>query len=945
MRGIVKFALRHTVRIAAIFTMLILLSVYGLFHVPVGLFPEVTYPEVQITYFYRAQNPEFIAQRFTPYIEGTIWSMEGVKSVESITTDKHLSIDVSLKYGEDVERFIIKVSDVLKDLKLPEYFTGPFVREAVKKTSDFEFYVKSLQSDTKDSILSLLRSLDGVKKIEVNGDGDTTINLVPRLFTLLDLDIARGELRKQISSYYMHHTFPLICGTLTELMVKPSECESLKLRNISFRNIFNIEREKRGGIFLCDGSPVILFRVYFKEKQNKLSLSKRVKRVLLDFQRMSGSEIVITYDIGEMIKKTYLKLLVSFSLGILALFLLLFLFERKTKDSIVAILTSILSAVVTLSTLFVLGLEVNMLTLSGLVFGLGLFVDSAIVFFEEFSHNLFKMNRIRALFLTASSIFSPLFSSTLTSLIVFVPFLYASTDIRIRYREFVIALSLALFASLLVIFLLLPPFLFSSKKHVRVKNAAESPLLFVYRRTIDYLTQKAGFVMVFYVLIVGTAPFVFKKLDKGHIFTLEKADINTITIAITPSYGSVKPEILEDKVVVPIITAINKFKKTLSQKYSIYTFSSITWSKATIEIKFNKMAKERGIVEKLRAYLETFLLNFGGVNIIMRGGAMEDFIVREGNMNPFMLTLSLYGYSYKRLLGLSEEVARRLKSRYFPYTVPNFYYVEGVPVYVLDLPLYYTKTYSRLKELSGKTWIEEDIILDEPTLEFYEAMSRFMGLERKEAERSIRRDNRYFKVLVGFAYRGPKDSLKSLINSFKKQNPLPFGFYYDLPQKTENAEHLRYFVPALFFSITLIVLLITAMFNGLKPTFLVLLTIPFTLSGIFLFFRVSHVVFNINAVLATLITLGIAVNDSIFLVKKALHTQEIHEAAVARARSIVYTSLTTIVTALPFLFLYPTTNMWHTFAYSIIGGITFSTFYALFILPGFIKLFSLKSYK
>ena len=942
---IAKFALRHSTRTLSIVIMVIILSLYGIFHIPVGLYPQFSYPEVNVSYIYSSQDPELIARRFTPYIEGFIWSLNGVNAVKSITSCHSINIHVTLKHGINPERFAIKVIDALKNAKLPEFFNGPFITGIKQnKQCDFEFYVKGPDRELlKDSLLVAIKSIDGVKKIEVFGETTERILLIPNLFAMKSTRITHADVANSLSPLFENLMLPFGNNILFELEVAHTPPSFIKIKGIPLNDLFTIKTQNSENIFLTDGISSLLFRVYYNQKTNKIHISTKIKQTLKEIEKKRGRIFSITYDVGKENKKAFKKLLYSFISGTTFLFLILFLFERNFFVSVIAIFIAILSSLIALSVFFTAQIEVNIITLSGLVFGLGLLVDTAIVFFEEFYENSLKMNKIKAIFTTSATIFSPLIASTMTSLVVFIPFLYASQDIRLRYKTFLIALGIALLSSLLVTYLLLPPFFLL----IRIKNKSKGVLekaIFFYRKLISYLTRRPTISLFVYVLVAVSGTIIFTRLNKGEVFTFTKDNNNLITINISMPSGGIDPEILNEQIVLPVVKEINRYKSLASSYDKIHSFAEITHTGARIEVRINDASKHTSTISELRMFLERYLANFGGVNIVMHGGATEDFINAEGNVKPFMLTLPVYGYNYDKLLNITQKIAEQLKKESdFAYVINNFYYTPSVSAYYLNTDFTHMPAILDLYGMSHEAMFGyykgKQVLKEKPMPDYYELISSGFLLDKKSTKRSIMRNNRYFMVNVGFVYQGPPNSLQRRLRAFKKTHPLPTGFYYTPTEAVKKDAYMRDFLLALYVTIVIIILIITAMFNRIRPSFVVFLSIPFTLSGIFFSFYLSHTAFDINAILATLITLGIAVNDSIFLVKKCQLTKNIPDAAMSRARSILYTSITTITTALPFMVLYQPSEMWYKFAYAIIGGISFSTFYALFLLPAFIRVF------
>ena len=208
-------------------------------------------------------------------------------------------------------------------------------------------------------------------------------------------------------------------------------------------------------------------------------------------------------------------------------------------------------------------------------------------------------------------------------------------------------------------------------------------------------------------------------------------------------------------------------------------------------------------------------------------------------------------------------------------------------------------------------------------------------IDRQMTMPSIIRENQQYKRLVQFEYRGPWKMANRLKENILKTTHLPPGYKvesdtYDFMSEEETQQ--IYFILAI--SLFLVFLVTAGLFESLLHPFLILFTVPLSLSGVFLIFYLTGTNFDRSAYIGVILLGGIVVNDSILLVdhinllkrKGAGIRDAVIKGTSERLRPILMTTFTTIGGLLPLVILSKESgDIWYSLALATIGGLVAST--------------------
>lgn len=206
----------------------------------------------------------------------------------------------------------------------------------------------------------------------------------------------------------------------------------------------------------------------------------------------------------------------------------------------------------------------------------------------------------------------------------------------------------------------------------------------------------------------------------------------------------------------------------------------------------------------------------------------------------------------------------------------------------------------------------------------------------------VRQDQQYLRG-ISFEYRGPWKFGDRLVEGVVKNTQLPPGY------KLERAsffflqeEEKRQIYGVLMLAVLLVYMVTAGLFESFRQPFIIMLTAPLALIGVFLIFYLTNTNFDRSAYIGVILLVGIVVNNAIILLhhinvlrQRGLSVVDaVIQGSVERARPIFMTTATTVLGLLPLvLFVRPDESIWYALALATVGGLVSSTLFVLVVIP------------
>lgn len=489
-----KYSVKKPVTVLMCILIVIVLGVYSLSKQSLALFPNMNLPYVVVVTPYAGASAETVADEVTDVIESQVTSMNNFASVTS-TSSQHYSM-VMIEFNEDtnMDSVMIDLRSKLDNITFPEGVTKPTILQVspdmlpvmtasvsvdYEGLSDDEAFIKATQY-IKDEILERLSRVEGVAEVSTQGAAEIVIQL--------DLDSVKlakyGYTTEQVLELIEEQNQDKLIG----VAVNNGEICMLHLGNSienieEFRNLPLPFKNSNGDVEVVLLSELVKSDSDIKFVNNNSESYSKVngkQTITLSFQMQNGAVITdvtngileeldkissensdFSYSIvssqGEYIELAVGSVIENLIYGALLAIIVLILFLRDYRPTLIVGLSIPISVIATFMCMFFAGINLNMLSMGGLALGVGMLVDNAIVVIE----NIFRLrkegkSKIEAAIEGAKGVGAAITSSTITTIIVFVPILFIGGTVRDVFANMAYTISFSLICSLVISLTMVP---------------------------------------------------------------------------------------------------------------------------------------------------------------------------------------------------------------------------------------------------------------------------------------------------------------------------------------------------------------------------------------------------------------------------------------------------------------------------------------------------------
>jgi len=534
---------------------LTLAGIYTAFQVPISVFPEVNFPRVVIGVDNGVMPVEQMQVTITKPIEDAINSVPGLVTVRSNTSRGSAEISLFFDWNVDMFRTLQLTDAALARISqsLPAtahittnrltFATFPILGYAL--TSDTVPQTRLWEIATYD-LKPPLNRVDGVSTVLVQGGQVPEFHIVPNLarlqaasVTLLELVNAVQESNIIDSPGLYEANHQLILGLVGAQAHSAAELSNLIVKTspggvaIRVGDIATVERSILPvyTAVRSNGKPAVLINITRQPSGNTVAVANGVAAKVAQLQSKlpPGVHMEPFYDQSELVRASILSVRDAILIGLVLACIILFLFLHDWSSSLVAGLVIPVTIAVTILFLWITGQSFNLMTLGGLAAAIGLVIDDAIVVVENIAvHREAGESRIESVRMAIREISRPLFFSTITPVIVFLPLVAVTQVTGSFFRALAVTMTVALLTSLVLALTFTPALSMQLERKVH-HGAPGQPgtrsrrLLEYHHRALEWSFQRPiGLIVVCLVLIAagyfsyrGLGSDLLPEMDEG----------------------------------------------------------------------------------------------------------------------------------------------------------------------------------------------------------------------------------------------------------------------------------------------------------------------------------------------------------------------------------------------------------------------------------------------
>ncbi len=853
-----------------------------------------------------------------------------------------------------------------------------------------------------ENVVPQLERLGGVASVDVTGGVSDEVSITFQQETLAGYGLTLETLQSILAAENISLPSGNVTKGSSEIIVRTiGEFESVEEISqlpvmTADRSIIHLgdlatvvqKQQEQTSISRIDGKPAIGIFISKSSDGNIVDVSDSVQRAIADLsETFPQLQLTVGYDQADYIRMSIASVVESAIMGALLAVIVIFLFLRNIRSTLVIAISIPSSVLFTFALMHAMGMSLNLFTLCSLTLAVGMLVDNSVVVLENiFRTGKLGMNAHNAAIAGSTEVFLPVLASTLTSVVVYLPIALSGGMTGMMFRDFSLTIVAALMASLIMALTVVP--MLCSKLldgSVSEDYIAIGGGRFYRYRLVPYFTKFITYITNQYEKAITYGLEHRKRIIAGclAIFVMSVAligvvgmellpatDEGSLTVTIETPYGTTLEEKdalakeVEDYVMtIPeldhvtasiggttatstdnssssisvMLVPLSERERSTAQivKEIKHQFADVVGADITVEetstvgmmlggtdIQLDIMGNDLDSVEQAANELAVLIADVEGVV-----SAQPD--VEEGNSEVVVRLdrniAAHYGVTaYQLANGLSQALsgvtATELK-------------VDGEEI---DVNLKLSDEYGESVENMKQIMINSSTGVQVP-------VGQIAEFEFGNSPSVINRLNQQNVISVGVDVEGRDlGSVSQEINEIVADYQFPDGTYYESGgMDQEMVESFSSLALALVISILLVYLVLAAQFESIILPVMIMVAIPFAMSGAFLALFLTGVRLSMTAFIGLIMLVGIVVNNSILLVEFIKQNKEsmsrnvaIVQAGILRLRPILMTTLTTVIGMIPLAMgSGEGMELLAPMGISIIGGLTASTLVTLLIIP------------
>jgi HAE1 family hydrophobic/amphiphilic exporter-1 len=532
-------AVRRPVTMVMVLLITIVIGVMSFLRLGLDLMPDIDFPTVTIMTKYPGAGSEDIEKRLSRVLEGAVATVQRVTSVKSYSQEGMSYVLVEFEWGSDLDAAANDLREAigLVEAFLPDGADEPLVVKFSLGAFPVLGYgvagmggdVVALNAYLEDALLPRLERLEGVAqaillggpKREVHIDLDrpaventgVTIDQVVAAIASQNVETPGGALVQDGEEFHVRATGAFeSLRQVEETVVGMGKTGALiRLRDVA--NVRMSVADSRNKNRTSGQDSLILF-INKQSGSNPLDVARRVKKELAAVQKELPKDVVfsVIMDTGHQIEKVADNLVEDGSIGGVLAVAFLYLFLRSWRPTFAIAIVIPVSLLATFVPMYLMGETLNMMTMGGLMLGVGMLVDNAVVIIENVFRHLEKgSDRKTAAAFGAKEMGLAILASTLANVVVFLPLYFGTGLAGELVRGLAAVVFIAQWASLAVAIIIVPTIaslIFSPRDAQRAAHASERFNQFTrrYERVLRWsLVHRKTVGAVTTLIVVGSA--------------------------------------------------------------------------------------------------------------------------------------------------------------------------------------------------------------------------------------------------------------------------------------------------------------------------------------------------------------------------------------------------------------------------------------------------------
>ncbi len=1013
MKGFLELVVKRPVSVFMGMIAVLILGFVSLTKLSVDFLPDMELPYITVRTTYENAGPEEVEKSVTRIIENAVATVSGIKNITSTSKEGESTVFVEFNWKTDLANATADIREAIDSAKnsLPDDAESPTVLKFSTDTMpmmEIAFFgtdnLGALYNLVDNQILNKIEQASGVARAEIRGGLKTemkvdivlnrlhayglNINDIVSLLSSENQNLSGGETYEGVYKYTLR-----TMGEFTDEEDIENTVVALKTNDtpIKLREIGRVYQGYSDDtqIVKINGSPSVSVSVNKESGGNAVNVAKAVQKQLDGLASIlpEGVEYQILFNSADTVNESIRGVLdAAWQGGLFAIIvLMIYLWNIKTV-SVIAISIP-MSIIITFTLMYFMGITLNIISLSGLVLGIGMMVDNSIVVLENiFYYRNEGYGKYSSAINGTSSVALAITASTLTTIAVFLPFLFVEGQTGQLFKDLCITVTVSMIGSLFVALTIVPMLgarlitnkkieafipienFFNEKFHDKIKNVYTKILNYSIKNKLKVFipSLSAAFIIIIFGLIfIGKEGF--PTTDEGQF----KIDI-TMPVGTKSAQTQTFVTRMEKDIEIAMGEDFNRMQSRVESGSD----------ENSAEIRVQLREKSEGRKKSLDEYMEiarnvlssypaqinisavsTTVIGGGGnnnsgqsikieligddldksteianniINAISEVNGIREPRLSRDDSNP---ELKIYvNREIAAKMGINVNTIANIVKTSFAGTTATTMTPSGSDVTDIDVKV-------QLGE-PDRLNIDDINRLMIPTASGMTPISSIATVERSYGPTEIeRKDSARITTITASGYgRALNEIIFDIQNKIKNEVFIPSGFSVNYSGDFEDMnEAFGQLLQALILALVLVYSIMASQFESFIAPFVIAFAVPFGFAGSLIALFLGRQTLNVYSAIGFIVLIGIVVNNGIVLIdymnrlmaeKKINGDEAALESGARRLRPVLMTTLTTILGLLPMALASGSGNeMYQPLSLSILGGLIVSTAFTLIIVP------------
>lgn len=994
----------------AVLTALIATLVLGVAvinQLPVSLVPEIDIPLITVKVSHSGVSARELHEMAVEPLRSQLVQLSHLKNIDAQSKDGSAIITMEFDYQANMDLLFVEVNEKIDRAtsSLPVDMERPRVVRA-SATDLPAFYINVSLADTQQNtdpdspseplldmsrfvsevLTRRLEQVAQVAMVDVSGIISSEILITPDEQKLMMAGISSDQLASAIEGAN------LSLGNLTirdgeysfnvrfeSKIVDKSDIEDIYLkiedRVFQFRDLAKVTlcSSERSGVVLSDSYEAITMAVIKRSESKMADLKESISRLMNHFEReYPDLKFTVTRDQTALLEYSINNLISNILWGGLLACFIIFFFMRDLRSPLLVVFTIPTALVISFLFFYLLGISINIISLAGLVLGLGMMVDNSIVTIDNITFRWQSgLSLSRACVEGTREVFMPMLSSVLTTCAVFIPLIFLSGISGALFYDQAMAVTITLFSALLVSMLVLPTlyYLFYRKRaSFRVNRLlakiTRGNLMGWYERILKWHFRRRWIMWSIFLFSLLGSGFVFIEISKERLPELSYNDV-LVSVEWNERISAGQNTLRCQRMVASldslveqstIMAGVHQFIMSHTSEQSI--------SQAVIYLKTASAEK----VSQLQAQISSFLDREYPLSVVefASSGNVFDMIFSSDEAS---LTANLRPRK-GAILDLTQlnELLDRINRELYWCDIPQVEWQQHIEfVARAEMLALYDVSYDELLTLLRKALRNNSVmtitsgseslpiiiagdsgelhdLIDRNSIErdgYSIPLDRLMRQSESRDLKSITSggDGEYYRLDLNVADDQVLRTIEAVRGIVLSDDNFEVDFSGSYFSNREMIGELSY---VLLVSILLLYFILAAQFESLIQPFIILFELLIDIFGALIVLWALDISLNLMSLIGIVVMCGIVINDSILKVDTINRMRRsgfglirsVMVSGARRLKPILMTSLTTILAMLPFLVTGDMgSDLQYPLSIAVISGMVVGTLVSIFFVP------------